>query len=311
LPANLSPGARAAEILRRLDRDLEIIRNISIEKQAEIIQDRKKNDKLPTSYAIGDYVLWNPREKQSDFAPAGKLGPNWFGPYEVIEQHKNDVTMRHMCINTIEVQHMDRLKPFFGSTEDAILMARLDYNQFFIQSFNYFTGNPHKRTSMLFNVTFAYNGITEAKMIPYSADIDRTEQFEAYIHATPYLFPLRHYASQAKKNINTMNKQPITRVVPNDTVYLDLRYYDGTDSAWFDSLELPEKDKIYTVKIRVLAWENRSHTKLKAYCEVFDMDLFLTTYDTYALIITQEDYNDEKYILVTANMRRQYPKIFQ
>jgi hypothetical protein len=61
----------------------------------------------------------------------------------------------------------------------------------------------------------------------------------------------------------------------------------------------------------VLAWENRSHTKLKAYCEVFDMDLFLTTYDIYALIITQEDYNDEKYILVTANMKRQYPKIFQ
>jgi hypothetical protein len=41
------------------------------------------------------------------------------------------------------------------------------------------------------------------------------------------------------------------------------------------------------------------------------MDVFLSTYDAYALVITQEDFNDDEYILVTANMRRQYPKIFQ
>jgi hypothetical protein len=148
-------------------------------------------------------------------------------------------------------------------------------------------------------------------MVPYSADIDRTEQFERYINDTPYLFPLRHLASVAKKQINAMNRQQITRVVPNDTVYLDLRYYDGTDSAWFDSFDLPEKDKTYTVKVRALAWEDRNHKKLKTYSEVFNMDVFLATYDVYALIITQEDFDDEKHILVTNNMRLQYPKIFE
>jgi hypothetical protein len=311
LPANLSPGARAGEMLRRLDRDLEIIRNISIEKQAEIIQDRKKNDKPYTTYAVGDYVLWNPREEQSDFAPAGKLGPNWFGPYEVIEQVKNDVTMKHMCIHTIEVQHVSRLKPFFGSKEDALNMAKLDYNQFDIVSFNYFTGNPHKRSSMLFNVTFAYNGITENKMIPYSADIDKTQQFEEYINANPILFPLRYFAKESIKRVNIMNRQAITRVVPGDTVYINLRYFDGTDSAWFDSLDLPEKDKTYTVKVRVLAWDNRNHIKLKAYCEVFDINVLLTTYDIYALTITEESFDERIHILVTVNMRTQYPKMFE
>jgi len=219
--------------------------------------------------------------------------------------------MKHMCIHTIEVQHVDRLKPFFGTTEEALEMAKLDYNQFFIESFNHFTGNPHKRTSMLFNVTFSYNGITEAKMIPYSADIDRTEQFERYINDNPYLFPLRYHASVAKKRMNAMNRQPITRVVPNDIVYLNLRYYDGMDSAWFDSLDLPEKDKIYTVKIRALEWGHRNHKTLKTYCDVFGMDVLLTTYDVYALTITQQDFDDEKHILVTVNFQRQYPKMFQ
>ena len=311
LPANLTPGARAHEILKRLDEDLRTIRSISIEKQAEIIQDRKKNDKPHTQYAVGDYVLWNPREKQSDFNPAGKLGPNWFGPYEVIEQNKNDVTMKHMCIHTIEIQHVDRIKPFLGSKEDALNMAKLDYNQFDVVRFNYFTGNPHKRTSMLFNVTFAYNGITEAKMIPYSRDLDRTEQFDIFINSRPILFPLRYSLKESKHEINLMNKERITRVVPNDIVYLDLRYFDGLDSAWFDSMELPEKDKTYTVKVRVLEWVNRSHTKLKAYCEVFNIEVLLATYDVYALIITQEDFIDEEYVLVTVNHRMQYPKLFE
>jgi hypothetical protein len=311
LPANLSPGARAGEMLRRLDRDLEIIREISIEKQAEIVQERKKNDKPHTTYAVGDYVLWNPREEQSDFNPAGKLGPNWFGPYEVIQQVKNDVTMKHMCIHTVEVQHVSRLKPFFGSREDALNMAKLDYNQYDIVRFNYFTGNPHKRSSMLFNVTFAYNGITEDKMVPYSADLDRTQQFEEYINSNPILFPLRYHAKESIKQINNMNRQAITRVVPMDTVYLNLRYFDGTNSAWFDSLDLPEKNKTYSVMIRVLNWENRLHTKLKAYCEVFDLNVLLTTYDIHALTITEEDFDEEKYILVTVNMQRQYPKMFE
>jgi len=61
----------------------------------------------------------------------------------------------------------------------------------------------------------------------------------------------------------------------------------------------------------VLEWGDRNHRTLKTYCEVFDMEVLLTTYEVYALIITQEDFNDEKYILVTVNFRRQYPKIFE
>ena len=311
LPANLTPGARAAEVLKRLDKDLETIRNISVEKQSEIIQHRKKNDKLPTQYAVGDYVLWNPREKPSDFAPAGKLGPNWFGPYEVLEQIKNDVTMKHMCIHTIEVQHVDRLRPFIGSKEDALNMAKLDYNQFDVVQFNYFTGNPHKRTSMMFSVTFSLNNILEEKMLPYEANIDKTQQFDVYINKHPILFPLRYHVKESKRQINSMNKNRIVRVVPRDMVYLNLRYFDGTDNAWFDSLNLPEKNKIYTVKIRVLDWMNNNHTKLKAYCEVYDLEVHLSTYDVYALVITQEDFNDEEHILVTDNYRRQYPELFE
>jgi hypothetical protein len=216
-----------------------------------------------------------------------------------------------MCIHTIEIQHVDRIKPFFGSRKDALNMAKLDYNQFDIVGFNYYTGNPHLRTSLLFNVTFAYYGVTEEKMIPYSPDLDKTMQFGEYIESKPILFPLRYFAKESKKRVNDMNKQRITRVVPNDVVYLNLRYFDGVESAWFDSLDLPDKSKTYVVQIRVLEWMNNNHTKLKAYCDIYELEVHLTTYDVFALIITQEDYNEEEHILVTVNMRQQYPRLFE
>ena len=310
LPANLSPGARASELLKRLDKDLQTIREVSLQLQKQIIEERKKNDEPHAHYEVGDFVLWNPRETQSDFAPS-KLGPNWFGPYEVISQHKNDVTMKHMCVHTVEVQHISRLKPFIGSREQAIEYAKLDYNQFDIVSFNYFIGNPHKRTSMMFNVSFSYDNKIEAKMIPYSADIDKTQQFEEYINRYPYLFPLRFLVSVSKKEISAIKKKRITKLVPGDTVYLNLRYYDGDSNAWFDALDLPEKDKNYYVKVRVQRWTNTKHNEVQTYCDVFDCNVYLNNYDVFALVLTEEEFDDDRDILVTEEFRNLYPSIFQ
>jgi len=310
LPADLEPGARNHEILRRLDQDLRTIRDISLNLQNQIVEERKKNDKPHAHYEVGDFVLWNPREKQSDFAPS-KLGPNWFGPYEVISQHKNDVTMKHMCIHTVEVQHISRLKPFIGSREEAEHYAKLDYNQFDIVGIRYFTGNPHKRTSMMFNVTFAFNGITENKMIPYTADLDKTQQFEEYLNRNPYLFPLKHHASESKRRIAGIKKLRITKFVPGDTVYLNLRYFDGDSSAWFDALDLPEKDKSYYVQLRIRSWKSNMHLEAVAFCPVFNCDIRLNNYDSQSTVLTEGEFNEETDILVTEAFRRQYPDMFQ
>jgi len=309
LPDNLEPGARFHEILSRLDRDLRTIREISREKQALIVQERKAKDPTPLNYELGDLVLFNAREKPGDMLPS-KLSPSWLGPYEVLEQRKNDVRMRHCCMRTEATQHLSRLKPFFGSFEDAKRIAQLDYNQFLIHTINYFTGNPFVRTSMEFNVTFL-NGdaSTETKMLPYNRDLADSQQFEEYINSIPYLFPLRYLANEAPKRISAVNRTVITSVSPGDEAYVNLRFYDGTDRVWFDNLNLPEKHRQHFIRVRFLRWKNRNRKSIIAFCQLFNQEMELTAYDVYATVVTDPNF-DEEAVYVDAAFGNAHPNIF-
>ena len=48
-----------------------------------------------------------------------KLDAKFLGPFAVIQQYKNDVTVRNLITDDISVFHCNRLKPFFGSKEEA------------------------------------------------------------------------------------------------------------------------------------------------------------------------------------------------
>jgi hypothetical protein len=163
----------------------------------------------------------------------------------------------------------------------------------------------------MINVAFVYDGITENKMLPYEANIDKTQQFDEYIHRIPYLFPLRFLASEAKKEISRIKRGRITRLVPGDLVYLNLRYFDGDSSAWFDSLDLPEKDKSYFAQVRVLRWTNNRHNEVEGRCNVFNCNVTLNNYDVQAVILTEQEFIDDRDILVTEAFRVQYPKMFE
>ena len=128
--------------------------------------------------------------------------------------------------------HVARLKPFFGTREQAIKVAQLDQDQFFVRKILYYTGNPHLRRSMTFTVEYTDGDVS---MVPYTEDIASTEMFQQYIQQRPELLPLRYSAVEAKKQMSIMNKQAITEVKPGDTVYVDMHYFDGTRSVWFDS----------------------------------------------------------------------------
>ena len=308
MPENLEPGARSHEILTRLDRDLQTIRQISLEKQALIVEERKAKDPIPLQYELGDLVLFNARENPGDMLPS-KLSPSWLGPYEVLGQHKNDVRMRHCCMRTEAVQHLERLKPFFGSLEDARRIAELDYNQFLIQSINYFTGNPHLRTSMEFNVTFINGDSTETKMVPYNKDLANSEQFELYVNSNPYLFPLRVLANVAPKRVLAVDRTVITTVQPGSERFMDLRYFDDTDRAWFDNLNLPEKQKQHLVLIQFRRWKNRNRKSIIAFCPVFNMKLELTTYDIFATVVIDPNF-DENRVCVDADFANAHPQVF-
>jgi hypothetical protein len=254
--------------------------------------------------------LWNPREQPTDHLPS-KLHPDWLGPYEVIKQVKNDITAKHLVLHSDAVLHVDRVKPFFGTREQAITIAKHDHHQFNIISFNYYTGNPFVRTSLSFNITFEDGTIN----MPYGGDFIHSEQFESYILAIPELFPLRFSAKLALKEVRKLEKLAITTISPSKHAFINLRIYDGQTSTWFDSLNLPYHNKTYITPIIFTKWYHRhNHSMIVAIVPIFDKThdkhtLFLTSYDMMAYVLLDRPSGDSTVLLNFENQDK-YPQLF-
>jgi hypothetical protein len=305
LPVDIQPGAHSKEIIRRLDEDLQTIRQLSFEAQSILVEERKSSDAPHSHYETGDLILWNPRESPGDHL-ATKLSPTWTGPFEVISQSKNDITCQHVNMKTVSVLHSSRVKPFFGSIEDALALAQLDNNQFNIVSINYFTGNPHLRTSMSFNVTFA----DETVDLDFNHDFADSQQFHDYTRSKPILFPLTGTRSAMLKAIALKRKTPITDYSIGQTVHLDLRIFDGMKAAWFDSLNLPDKPKAWVTATSLLRWQSPQHTSIVCSIPAFRSTIILNSYDFYAYVTTVTSFSADTMVLVTAEHINEYPALF-
>lgn len=58
---------------------------------------------------------------------ASKLHFQFAGPYEVIQQRKNDVVVRNIIHGNILIFPVDRLKPFYGSKADVSQLSQLPW----------------------------------------------------------------------------------------------------------------------------------------------------------------------------------------
>lgn len=101
----------------------------------------------------------------------------------MISHVKNDVNCRHLSLNTEHVFHVSRLSPDLAMLEEALDLAKRDKEQFGITSINFYTGNPHVRTSLVCFITWE-DGSTSSKH--YSADL---ASFSYY-----YSFSFANYA---------------------------------------------------------------------------------------------------------------------
>ena len=84
-----------------------------------------------------------------------KLMPRLLGPYEVIRQYKNDVTVTHMASQEQMVYNVEELSLFVGSREQAELAALLDNDVYYINKILAHRGMPSHRTSMEFLIHWA------------------------------------------------------------------------------------------------------------------------------------------------------------
>jgi hypothetical protein len=273
--------------LRLLDDNLRHIRELSNALQLEIIEERKRSDIPAAPYAVGDLILFNPREKPDDFLPT-KLSPAWLGPYRVTNQHRNDITCEHIVTKDVKVFHTSRVKPYFGEdNEEAYKAGMVDKDQHQISVVSHMEGNVFVRKSLLFNVIFEDG---DAIMLPYAPDISETEQFVAFINSKPYLYPLRFTSAALTAEKKRLNAQPLDqRLTLGSTVYLHLRYFDGVRLSWYDRLGL-DKGVEYLVKVRVRDFVNDRRTKMNVVCEYFDnREIMLTPFLVYMYILYNTD----------------------
>jgi hypothetical protein len=230
LPDSLVPSEITNAWIRALDVDLRHIRSVSGQFQADLIMQRLSATPEETQnvFQPGDLVLF---QLNPDNALPTKLSSPFLGPYRVLQQRKNDVECRHLVLGTIKWFHVTRIKMFHGTEDDGYQTALLDADQHVIRQLLHWKGDPMKRTTMEFQVEFEDGDIL---WIPYSKDLDDSVQYGNFIETHAYLYPLRFKANLVSKQVNSIRKQPIVSVKPDDVVYVELRCAFGLD--WCDTI---------------------------------------------------------------------------
>jgi hypothetical protein len=118
-------------------------------------------------YQPGDLVLFDIRGPQKDFLPT-KLTAPFKGPYEVLKHYKNDVTCRHLNTGIVQLFHVDRLKPYFGTLDSAKDLAQADGFQHVIVDITAHRGDPMSRKKMDFYIQYAEG---PPLWVPWSTDL--------------------------------------------------------------------------------------------------------------------------------------------
>lgn len=263
LPEEASASHNAQEFVRLLDENLRVLWQISKDFQADLVKKRTGNEDSSRQnvYQPGDLVLFN----RSVGAPLeSKLTMRFSGPFEVIEQKRNDVQCRHLCMKTVHTFHVERLKMYFGSREDAEKVAQLDFDQYEVDKILYWRGNPEIRTTMEFFIRFADG---EERWVTWNKDLFDSQPYETFCRAHSPLFPLIYTVKEAQRRISEINLTPIDEISPGDKVFVDLRSRGG--ATWYRDLQLPQGDQMtYVLECFYGRWIGRNKRKILINCPV-------------------------------------------
>jgi hypothetical protein len=181
LPPPLSPGHPYGDLVSALDRNLAVVRSVTSSYQEILRLQRLSKTPSHNKFQPGDYILWNPLETPQSFR-SSKLSPKLLGPYEVIEQTKNDITCRHVITNFVSMLHSSRVTPFVGSPDAATSAALLDRNEYVVDSVIAHRGNPKKLTTLQFLIRW-HNYSSEHDTWEPWAEMKKVSVVHNYLHA--------------------------------------------------------------------------------------------------------------------------------
>ena len=266
LPNNEIISKDSPLVLKQLNDNLKTIRELSHTHQQQLVQKRDNSTSVPSTknkYKPGEFVLF-------EFSVLGKqlqkLDAKYLGPYKVISHIHNDVTVRNLISDAVSVYHSNRLKPFYGSQLEAYEAAKRDSEQYEIDHFIAYRGDPLIRKSMEFYIKFS-DGCHHWKV--WNTDLFDTIQYELYCKSLPQLSPLVTNKKESDILIKAINSTPITAVGPNTPIFLDLR---AIGAGWYEALNLPDNDfTTYVVEGKYTAWNNSNHTSIQLVIPSLDL----------------------------------------
>jgi hypothetical protein len=302
LPESLTLPEATNEYVKLLNENLQLIRSISHEYQLKLIKERTEATpaELQNSYQTGDFVLL--LRDPSKPLPS-KLTPHFAGPYEVVSQFKNDVKCRSLIYGSIQDYHVQRLKLFHGTREQAVALARLDNDQYEILRFIAYRGDPLTRTTMEFEIEFIDGSISWEL---FSDDLFQTIQYEEFCRNHPPLFPLIYKAAEAAREVKELNAKPIESVAPGDTVFLDIRSFGH---EWYATLDLPDLfHSTYVVSCFYQKWKSNAHRKIEVKCDIFDQE-YVFDHFTVRSYGTVKIFDPSSMILVDKSFASKHPFI--
>eukprot|EP01039_Chlorochromonas_danica_P011569 gene11569-12955_t len=303
MPDTWDPSIRANSFLRLLDDNLRAVREASHAFQSNLIAQRtaaNPHDDEQVKFQPGDYVLVSyPPESR----PPSKLHARHVGPLVVVQHERNDVTVRSLIDSAVSVVHVSRLRIFHGSSDDAFKSAQLDADQYLIDRFVAFRGDPNARQTMEFLVLFADRSEV---WLPWSTDLTTTVHFEDFCRARPCLSLLVYTQREAQRRLADLRRTPLAEDLVGQHVYVDLRSYGA---AWYATLTLPALHR-RDYLVRYVYGQKTSRFKIHVSCplwaETFCVDhAFVWQYGSH-LVTTPLDPHQT---IVTAALCLQYPDI--
>ena len=211
----------------------EVIKRASdayIAKETEKIKQKNDEKDLTNKFHKGEWVLIRQKSHEK-----GKLDLPWKGPYIVISHVGNDVSLYDEVQQTeVNKEHVDNVKSYLGSAEQALDAARSSAKESEIQKILYHEGDPNRRNSMTFILQYRDGSISPP--LVYGL-VKCTAALEQYAKDNRDLLPLRYESAAAwQKSQQAYKYNMKQKYYKGQKIYIDIRCRDCIPADYCKSL---------------------------------------------------------------------------
>jgi hypothetical protein len=299
--SDLSPISSKEPYVKNLLADISSIRQTHLKHlRTRIENETSANANKPQNlYQPGDLVFKTITKRQK----TQTLQAIRLGPYLVVKQSFNDLTIKSLITDAIQTMDVTRAILFVGSLEIATDLASRDDSQVVVRSIDGWRGNPATRSNCMFLLRFEDDTLVWKS---YSKDLEQTIVFEQYCKTKPMLKPLLDSAFKQNQEVIRVNKTtpPLASVGMN--VFLDLRYLISHTLYQFRLLNLPDKySTTYYLRTTVTKTTLKS---IELFCPLLQTKSILNQSD-YSLYVCNSNTKLLPNIEITQSILDSYPSI--